>query len=96
MSELSYCRLMESVCRQCATLYPDESWKWLADAEMWNHRAFQSPAIGSKGSGAAISAGLSVGEDGLSGEPSQRNVAKMRATANLSRVARRKKSSAKS
>lgn len=96
MSELSYCRLMESVCRQCATLYPDESWKWLADAEMWNHRAFQRPAIGSKGSNAVISDSRSLGEDGLSGEPSEQDVAKVRATASLSRVARRRKSSAKS
>jgi hypothetical protein len=41
MKELLRCREMESVCRQRATFYPQESWKWLAEAEMWNQRAFE-------------------------------------------------------
>jgi hypothetical protein len=41
MKELLQCRAMESVCRQRATFYPQESWKWLAEAEMWNHKAFE-------------------------------------------------------
>lgn len=41
MNELSRCRGMESLCRQRATFYPEESWKWLAEAEMWNHKAFE-------------------------------------------------------
>lgn len=46
MKELLDCRAMESVCRQRATLYPEESWKWLAEAEMWNHKAIWEPVVG--------------------------------------------------
>jgi hypothetical protein len=45
MKELLNCRAMESVCRQRATLYPEESWKWLAEAEMWNHKAIEEPVV---------------------------------------------------
>lgn len=45
MKELLSCRAMESMCRQCAALYPEENWKWLAEAEMWNHRALEHPVI---------------------------------------------------
>lgn len=41
MNELMRCRAMESLCRQRATFYPEESWKWLAEAEMWDHKAFE-------------------------------------------------------
>ena len=41
MNELLRCRGMESLCRQRATFYPEESWKWLAEAEMWNHKVFE-------------------------------------------------------
>jgi hypothetical protein len=30
---------MESMCRQRASHFPEESWKFLAEAEMWRHRA---------------------------------------------------------
>jgi len=35
---------MESLCRQSAVFYPLESWRLLAEAEMWNHRAQQEVA----------------------------------------------------
>lgn len=39
MKELLTCRAMESMCRQRASHFPGESWKFLAEAEMWRHRA---------------------------------------------------------
>lgn len=39
MRELLRCRAMESMCRQRASFYPGEAWKFLAEAEMWHHRA---------------------------------------------------------
>lgn len=45
MKEPLNCSAMESVCRQRATLYPEESWKWLAEAEKWNHKAFEHLGI---------------------------------------------------
>jgi len=35
---------MESLCRQSAVFYPLESWRLLAEAEMWNHKAQQEAA----------------------------------------------------
>lgn len=62
MSELSRCRGMESLCRQRATFYPEESWKWLAEAEMWNHKAFER-SIRHEESKAATSGIPSAGGD---------------------------------
>ncbi|WP_139069907.1 hypothetical protein [Tardiphaga robiniae] len=39
MKELLHARAMESICRQRASFFPEESWKFLAEAEMWKHRA---------------------------------------------------------
>jgi hypothetical protein len=39
MKELLRCRAMESMCRQRASFFPEQSWKYLAEAEMWKHRA---------------------------------------------------------
>ena len=39
MKELLRARAMESMCRQRASFFPAESWKFLAEAEMWKHRA---------------------------------------------------------
>lgn len=75
MNELVRCRAMESLCRQRATFYPEESWKWLAEAEMWDHKVFacsnrpqESKATPSKSS--------SVGDEGSFGGrlSSSRNV----------------------
>jgi len=38
MKELLRARAMESMCRQRASFFPEESWKFLAEAEMWKHR----------------------------------------------------------
>ena len=39
MSGLARYRAMESLCRQSAVFYPLESWRVLAEAEMWHHKA---------------------------------------------------------
>jgi hypothetical protein len=44
MSGLTRYRAMESLCRQSAVFYPLESWRLLAEAEMWNHKAQQEAA----------------------------------------------------
>lgn len=41
MNEQSWCRAMEGLCRQRAAFFPEEHWKWLAEAEMWNHKAIE-------------------------------------------------------
>ena len=44
MSGLTRYRAMESLCRQSAVFHPLESWRLLAEAEMWNHKAQQEAA----------------------------------------------------
>lgn len=44
MSALTRYRAMESLCRQSAVFHPLESWRLLAEAEMWNHKAQQEAA----------------------------------------------------
>ncbi len=39
MKDLARYRVMESLCRQGAVFRPHESWKLLAQAEMWQHKA---------------------------------------------------------
>jgi hypothetical protein len=39
MNDLVRYRAMESLCRQSAVFRPLESWRLLAEAEMWHHRA---------------------------------------------------------
>jgi hypothetical protein len=39
MKELARYRAMESLCRQSAVFNPLESWRLLAEAEMWHHKA---------------------------------------------------------
>jgi hypothetical protein len=39
MNNLVRYRAMESLCRQSAVFRPLESWRLLAEAEMWNHKA---------------------------------------------------------
>ncbi len=44
MKELVHCRAMESLYRQGAALHPEDSWKLLAEAEKWRHRALEQIA----------------------------------------------------
>jgi hypothetical protein len=39
MKDLVRYRAMESLCRQSAVFRPLESWRLLAEAEMWHHKA---------------------------------------------------------
>lgn len=39
MKDLVRYRAMESLCRQSAVFHPQESWRLLAQAEMWHHKA---------------------------------------------------------
>jgi hypothetical protein len=44
MSNLVRYRAMESLCRQKAVFRPHESWRLLAEAEMWHHKAEEEMA----------------------------------------------------
>jgi hypothetical protein len=39
MEDLVRYRAMESLCRQSAVFHPLDSWRLLAEAEMWHHKA---------------------------------------------------------
>jgi hypothetical protein len=45
MNKVRECREQELRCRQRAMYDPAQSWKWLAEAEMWEHRAHQYRAL---------------------------------------------------
>jgi hypothetical protein len=44
MNKIKECREQELRCRQRAMYDPAQSWKWLAEAEMWEHRGHQHRA----------------------------------------------------
>jgi hypothetical protein len=44
MEDLVRYRAMESLCRQSAVFRPLESWRLLAEAEMWHHKAEEAIA----------------------------------------------------
>jgi hypothetical protein len=44
MDDLVRYRAMESLCRQSAVFHPLESWRLLAEAEMWHHKAEEAIA----------------------------------------------------
>jgi hypothetical protein len=44
MDNLVRYRAMESLCRQSAVFHPLESWRLLAEAEMWHHKALEEIA----------------------------------------------------
>jgi hypothetical protein len=44
MRDLVRYRAMESLCRQSAVFHPLESWRLLAEAEMWHHKALDQMA----------------------------------------------------
>jgi hypothetical protein len=39
MENAQYCRSMALLCRQQAVLHPEQKWKWLGQAEQWEHLA---------------------------------------------------------
>jgi hypothetical protein len=44
MEDLVRYRAMESLCRQSAVFHPLDSWRLLAQAEMWHHKALEEIA----------------------------------------------------
>ena len=42
MKDLVRYRAMESLCRQSAVFHPLDSWRLLAEAEMWHHKAAEA------------------------------------------------------
>jgi hypothetical protein len=39
MENTQQCRAIALLCRQQASIHPQDSWKWLAQAERWEHLA---------------------------------------------------------
>jgi hypothetical protein len=48
MQDLDRYLAMESLCRQSAVFHPLESWRLLAEAEMWHHKALEEIASRSR------------------------------------------------
>lgn len=48
MDNAQQCRAKALLCRQQACLHPEENWKWLAQAERWEHLAETSFIPGSE------------------------------------------------
>jgi hypothetical protein len=46
MKDLVRYRAMESLCRQSAVFNPLDSWRLLAQAEMWHHKALDEMTSG--------------------------------------------------
>ena len=60
MKDLTRYRAMESLCRQSAVFHPHDSWRLLAQAEMWHHKAEDELAARSVQCDVAASAGALV------------------------------------
>ena len=54
MKDLVRYRAMESLCRQNAVFRPLESWRLLAEAEKWHHKALEEIASLSQQRGDAL------------------------------------------
>jgi hypothetical protein len=68
MQDLVRYRAMESLCRQSAVFYPLESWRLLAEAEMWHHKAQEEIDSRSRGRDAAPSAATLAESSGHVGD----------------------------
>jgi hypothetical protein len=55
------CRDMELLCRQRAVFDFEHSWKWLAEAERWEHLAQKLGTPGTEGDSVALSRDWSNG-----------------------------------
>jgi hypothetical protein len=44
MENAQQCRSIALLCRQQAILHPEDNWKWLAQAERWEHLA-EAPLV---------------------------------------------------
>jgi len=65
MKDLTRYRAMESLCRQSAVFHPHDSWRLLAEAEMWHHKAEDELAARSVQSEVAATAGALVRAESL-------------------------------
>jgi hypothetical protein len=55
MKDLIRYRALESLCRQSAVFHPHDSWRLLAQAEMWHHKALaEIESRGLEGNSAAL------------------------------------------
>jgi hypothetical protein len=43
MENAQQCRAIALLCRQQASIHPQDNWKWLAQAERWEHLADARP-----------------------------------------------------
>jgi hypothetical protein len=60
MKDLARYRAMESLCRQSAVFHPHQSWRLLAEAEMWHHKAEDEIAARAVACNAALPASALV------------------------------------
>jgi hypothetical protein len=60
MKDLVRYRAMESLCRQSAVFRPLESWRLLAEAEMWHHKAQEEIASRFLECNESLQAGTSI------------------------------------
>ena len=67
MKDLVRYRAMESLCRQSAVFHPLESWRLLAEAEMWHHKAQDEITALFEGSTGATAKGALARTDSLCG-----------------------------
>jgi hypothetical protein len=44
MENAQRCRTLALLCRQQAVLHPEQKWKWLGQAERWEHQA-EAPRV---------------------------------------------------
>jgi hypothetical protein len=68
MKDLVRYRAMESLCRQSAVFRPLESWRLLAEAEMWHHKAQEEIASHFIECNGTLQAGGSIESASLSNE----------------------------
>ena len=68
MNDLVRYRGMESLCRQAAVHHPLESWRMLAEAERWHHKALEEIASGHAECSSMPPAGVLARTELFSGE----------------------------
>ena len=71
MTDIVRYRAMESLCRQSAVFHPLDSWRLLAQAEMWHHKAEQEIELHSMPRHGAPPAAARMELPGSAGNPGQ-------------------------
>jgi hypothetical protein len=75
MTDLVRYRAMESLCRQSAVFHPLDSWRLLAEAEMWHHKALEEMSLRAAESNAPAPTSASVRTESLSNAHEGRRLA---------------------